>query len=74
MCARAAGPDKGLAGHAQIATVLKHYANIMPEALQAAQERLPFKNMTGICTESAHGDKDEQPVPQHTEVKEDSST
>jgi Phage integrase family len=31
-----------LAGHASIATTVKHYTQIMPEALREAQSRLPF--------------------------------
>jgi integrase len=34
-----------LAGHASIQTTIKHYTGVMPEALRAAQGRLPYDNL-----------------------------
>lgn len=36
---------KELAGHASISTTLRYYTQIMPEALRAAQARLPFEDV-----------------------------
>jgi integrase len=34
-----------LAGHASIQTTIKHYTGVMPEALRAAQARLPYDQL-----------------------------
>lgn len=44
-----------LAGHASISTTIKYYTDIMPEALRRAQDRLPFKKVLRIVSDSYHG-------------------
>lgn len=45
-----------LAGHASIATTVKYYTGVMPEALQAAQTKLPFD---GVIRDISNPDRGE---------------
>jgi integrase len=36
-----------LAGHAKIETTVRYYTHIMPDALRAAQARLPYADLIG---------------------------
>jgi len=44
-----------LAGHSAIATTVKYYTGVMPEALRAAQARLPFGAAIGGVPNSSRG-------------------
>jgi len=43
-----------LAGHSAIATTVKYYTGVMPEALRAAQARLPFQKVIGGVSDMYH--------------------
>ena len=44
-----------LAGHASIATTLKHYTHILPESLRQAQRSLPYVHAGGMLADSVRG-------------------
>ena len=44
-----------LAGHASIATTLKHYTHILPESLRQAQRSLPYVHAGGMLADSVQG-------------------
>jgi integrase len=51
-----------LAGHASIATTVKYYTGILPEAQRAAQERLPFAAVLRDVSDTYHGAPLETPA------------
>ena len=46
-----------LTGHANIQTTLKHYTNILPDSLRAAQATLPFGKAIRDVSDTYHGGK-----------------
>jgi integrase len=47
-----------LAGHSAIATTVRYYTGVMPDALREAQAQLPFDDAIGIVSESYHGPRE----------------
>jgi integrase len=45
-----------LAGHASITTTVRYYTGVMPEALRAAQAKLPFDGVIRDVTDRYHGE------------------
>ncbi len=43
-----------LAGHSAISTTVRYYTGVMPEALRAAQSRLPFQEVIGGVSDTYH--------------------
>jgi len=43
-----------LAGHSSIATTLRYYTNILPQALRSAQARLPFNSVLADVSDTYH--------------------
>ena len=57
-----------LAGHSAIATTVRYYTGVMPEALRAAQARLPFGKAIRDVTYPSHGPDEGAATPDRPKI------